>query len=63
MGGSRFYVEWMRGTFICVIVEAPIPNQDPIGNLQDTRISISLRLTFDQIGINSIITYVLVFKG
>lgn len=35
------------------MVEVPIPNQGPIGNLQGTRFLIMLGLNFDQVGTNS----------
>ena len=45
-----------------IIVEAPIPNHDPIGNLQGTRMSSLLGLNFDQVKINSAMTHVLVLS-
>ena len=40
------------------IVEAPIPDQDPIGSMYVTIISIKLRLNFDHVRINSVMTRV-----
>ena len=41
-----------RSLFIrnVIIIEVPILDQDPIGNLQDIEILIKLELNFDKIG-------------
>ena len=44
-----------------LIVEAHVPDQDAIGKLLDTGISIRLGLDFDQAGTNSVMTHVVVF--
>ena len=36
-----------------VIVEVPIPDQDPVGNLEGTKISITLGLNSNQVGTKS----------
>ena len=45
-----------------LIVEVLIPNQDPIGNLQGTKLSTWLGLNFDQVGINSAMTHVMLLS-
>ncbi len=40
------------------IVDVPIPDQDPIGNLQGTRIIIMVRLYFNWARTNNAMTYV-----
>ena len=60
---SSFDVEWMRGTLICDIVEMPIPDHDPIGNLQSTIILFTWDLSFNQAGTNRTMTHVLVLSA
>ena len=45
------------------IVEVPIPDKDPIGNVQGTGILIRLRLNFNQAGTNSAMTHILVLSA
>jgi hypothetical protein len=45
-----------------IVVKAPIPNHDSMGNLQGTRILIRLGLNFDQVIINSVMACVLVLS-
>ena len=49
---------WIGNT---LIVQMPIPDQDPINNLQCTKILVTLGLNFDHVGINSAKTCVLVW--
>lgn len=45
-----------------IILEAPIPDQDPIGNLLGTKILIRLRVYFNQAITNNVNTHVLVLS-
>ena len=45
------------------IVEAPIPDQDPIDNLQGIGTSIKLGLNFNQVRTNSAMTHLLVLSA
>ena len=46
-----------------ILVEAPVPDHGPIGNLEDTRIFIMLRLNFDHVGTNSVMTHIMVLSA
>ena len=48
---KRERVPGMHMALSFIKVEEPIPNQDPIGNLLDTKILIKLGLNFDLVGI------------
>ena len=48
--------------WLLFVVEAPIPDQNPIANLYSSRIFIKLGLNFDQAKANNVMTHVLVLS-